>query len=132
MESGRGRLTLDAWLSAELPQRFEGRIFGINESVAAAWGEIVAARELMGQPIAASSSFPRAFGGNPGSLFWRCTIAISCTLHKCRLDPRLKHSGMTICQFEWHLLASLSLNLINSCGMLQYDEVCCALSNRRP
>lgn len=57
MESGRRRLTLDAWLGAELPQRFQGRILGINESVADAWGEIVAARELMGRPIAAMDAF---------------------------------------------------------------------------
>ena len=57
MESGRRRRALEAWLAVELPQRFEGRVIEINGSVADAWGEIVAARDLLGRPIAAMDAF---------------------------------------------------------------------------
>jgi len=46
------RRRLDDWLRHELPLRFEGRVLPVDESVADAWGEIVAQRGALGRPIA--------------------------------------------------------------------------------
>lgn len=44
---------LDTWLRRDLLLRFEGRVLRVDPDVADNWGEIVAAREAMGRPIAA-------------------------------------------------------------------------------
>lgn len=57
MAHGRRRTQLEAWLQYDLPQRFKGRILTIDSSVADAWGELVAERELIGRPITAMDAF---------------------------------------------------------------------------
>lgn len=57
MAEGRRRRRIDAWLRQELPLRFEGRVLGIDEAVAEAWGRAVARREAMGLPIGAMDAF---------------------------------------------------------------------------
>jgi toxin FitB len=37
------RFALEGWLEVELPERFHGRIFGIDEAVADRWGRLAAA-----------------------------------------------------------------------------------------
>ena len=41
----------DAARRHDLPARFEGRVLPIDETIAAAWGGIVARREAKGRPI---------------------------------------------------------------------------------
>ena len=51
LPASRRRTRLDEWLRHDLPARFEGRVFPIDEAIAAAWGVIVARREAKGRPI---------------------------------------------------------------------------------
>ena len=60
MAPGHRRARLGAWLSDELPARFEARILPIDEAVAEAWGSIVARREAAGRPIGSMDAFVAA------------------------------------------------------------------------
>ena len=51
LPASRRRTRLDEWLRHDLPARFEGRVLPIDETIAAAWGTIVARREAKGRPI---------------------------------------------------------------------------------
>jgi len=51
--AGRRRKLLDAWLSQELPLRFESRILPVDNAVADAWGHLVAQCEARGRSLAA-------------------------------------------------------------------------------
>jgi toxin FitB len=53
LPAGAKRDRLDAWLRRDLLSRFEGRILSVDLNVADSWGEIVAARDAIGRPIAA-------------------------------------------------------------------------------
>ena len=57
MGDDRRRRRLDEWLRHELPQRFEGRILPIDDTVADAWGKVVARREALGRPIEPMDAF---------------------------------------------------------------------------
>jgi predicted nucleic acid-binding protein len=57
LPAGRRRDRLDAWLSDDLPLRFEDRVLPIDREVADAWGRIVASRESAGRPIAIMDAF---------------------------------------------------------------------------
>jgi hypothetical protein len=57
MDRGSRRQRLDAWLTDELPLRFEGRVLPVDAPVAEAWGRIVAARAGLGRPIGAMDAF---------------------------------------------------------------------------
>lgn len=48
---GRRRRRLDDWLRDDLPLRFEGRLLAIDDTIAHAWGVIVATRDAIGRPI---------------------------------------------------------------------------------
>lgn len=50
---GARRTRLERWLAEELTVRFHRRILSVTDSVALAWGDIVAAREAAGRPIQA-------------------------------------------------------------------------------
>lgn len=54
---GARRTRLDAWLRDEVPVRFEGRLLTVDEKVADSWGEVVARREVAGQPIGVMDAF---------------------------------------------------------------------------
>ncbi len=51
LPSGARRRRLDAWLAAELPLRFEGRIIGVDGAIADEWGRVVARGEACGRSI---------------------------------------------------------------------------------
>jgi predicted nucleic acid-binding protein len=57
MAAGQRRRRLDAWLSDELPLRFEGRVVPIDAAVADAWGRVTASREASGRPLAVADGF---------------------------------------------------------------------------
>jgi toxin FitB len=57
LPTSRRRGRLDQWLRHELPLRFAGRIFGIDEEIAAEWGAVVAEREAAGRPISSMDAF---------------------------------------------------------------------------
>lgn len=51
LPEGRRQRRLDAWLRDELPARFAGRLLGIDEATADAWGRIVARCERAGRSM---------------------------------------------------------------------------------
>ncbi len=57
LEEGRRRRRLDEWVTDELSLRFESRLLSIDQSIANAWGRIVAQGEALGQPIGAMDAF---------------------------------------------------------------------------
>jgi predicted nucleic acid-binding protein len=57
LPTSRRRSRLDQWLRDELPLRFAGRIFGIDEKIAAEWGDVVAEREAAGRAISTMDAF---------------------------------------------------------------------------
>ncbi len=54
---GKRRQRLEDWLEQELPLRFEGRILGIDQTVATACGELLAEREAAGRPFGAMDAY---------------------------------------------------------------------------
>ncbi|MBR2816164.1 MAG: type II toxin-antitoxin system VapC family toxin [Reyranella sp.] len=42
LPNGKRRDALEAWLGADLPQRFDGRIIGVASDIALAWGDLMA------------------------------------------------------------------------------------------
>ncbi len=57
MSAGARRNRLEQWLRDELPLRFEGRIFPINNQIAEAWGRTVSRSEALGRPMSAMDAF---------------------------------------------------------------------------
>ncbi len=57
MAAGGRRRRFEAWLSEELPLRFEGRVLPIDSAIADAWGKIVALSEAAGRRIGVADAF---------------------------------------------------------------------------
>ncbi len=57
LAGGSRRDRLDAWLTHELPLRFEGRILSIDSAVADAWGRLTRSSEALGRPIGSMDAF---------------------------------------------------------------------------
>lgn len=57
MSSSPRRARLDAWLSSELPLRFEGRVLPVDALVTEGWGQLVAKREAAGRPLGVMDAF---------------------------------------------------------------------------
>jgi predicted nucleic acid-binding protein len=57
MARGRRRTQLDHWLREDVSLRFANRILPIDNSVAHAWGLLVAQRETLGKPISPMDAF---------------------------------------------------------------------------
>jgi len=57
MPAGSRRERLHRWLALELPERFQGRVLGIDEGVAVAWGKVVSTSESAGRPIGTMDAF---------------------------------------------------------------------------
>ncbi len=51
MDSGRKRDALDAWLSHDLPLRFEQRMLPVEEKVAFAWGDLMGSAKRSGRGL---------------------------------------------------------------------------------
>ena len=49
LATGARRDQLDAWIREDLTERFEGRILVVDEAVAGAWGQLMAASEARGR-----------------------------------------------------------------------------------
>ncbi len=57
MQPGQRRKNLTEWLEHDLPMRFEGRILGIDPSVADVCGSLIARSEGVGRPIDVTDAF---------------------------------------------------------------------------
>ncbi|MFI4988415.1 MAG: type II toxin-antitoxin system VapC family toxin [Alphaproteobacteria bacterium] len=57
MAAGRRRDRLDAWLTDELPLRFEGRILAVDREIADAWGKVMARGRSAGRRMSAMDAF---------------------------------------------------------------------------
>jgi toxin FitB len=57
LEPGVRQRRLEAWLTEDLPTRFEGRIVPITPEIANAWGQVMARAQGRGRPIAAMDAF---------------------------------------------------------------------------
>src|SRR6478752_3324867 len=60
MEEGRRRAALAAWLSADLPARFVGRILPIDPAVAERWGNLMAQARRSGSALSVMDEIGRA------------------------------------------------------------------------
>lgn len=60
MPAGARRSRLDAWLSEQLPVRFEARILSVDAEVADLWGRVMAKAQAAGRPISAMDAFVAA------------------------------------------------------------------------
>ena len=57
MPAGARRDRLDAWLTGQIPTRFEGRILPIDPNTADSWGRIMARGQSLGRPIGIMDGF---------------------------------------------------------------------------
>jgi len=57
LAAGARRRRLEAWLSHEVPLRFEGRILPVDAHIAEAWGKTVSRSDAAGRPIGAMDAF---------------------------------------------------------------------------
>jgi toxin FitB len=53
MPKGRKRSALELWLGTELPQRFDGRIVGVDDAVALLWGALLGHAQRIGRGVGA-------------------------------------------------------------------------------
>ncbi len=51
LSSGKRRTELEAWIEADLPALFSGRILSVTRSIAERWGGLDAGRQLAGRPL---------------------------------------------------------------------------------
>jgi len=57
LPNGARRRRLEAWLTDELPLRFEGRVLPIDASIADSWGRLIAGGEAAGRPMSTMDAF---------------------------------------------------------------------------
>lgn len=57
MDDGRRRDALAAWLSEDLPRRFEGRLLPVERTVAEAWGDLMAKSRRAGSELSPMDAF---------------------------------------------------------------------------
>ncbi|HEY1935009.1 MAG TPA: type II toxin-antitoxin system VapC family toxin [Acetobacteraceae bacterium] len=66
LPEGQRRRRSDAWLRDDLTARFAGRVLGIDDSVADAWGRIVASAQQTGRQISATDAWIAAIARTSG------------------------------------------------------------------
>jgi len=66
LPEGHRRRRFDVWLRDDLTSRFAGRVLGIDDSVADAWGRIVARAETTGRQISAMDAWIAAIARTRG------------------------------------------------------------------
>lgn len=57
MADGVRKARLDAWLTDELPLRFEGRVLTVDAAAADTWGRLLARVQAAGRPVGAMDAF---------------------------------------------------------------------------
>lgn len=57
LDEGRRKTALNAWLSEDLPARFDDRLLALDAAAADQWGRIVARSQAAGRPIGAMDAF---------------------------------------------------------------------------
>jgi toxin FitB len=57
LPAGARRLRLDAWLTEDLPNRFEARVLPIDAGTANAWGKVVARGQAASRPVGTMDAF---------------------------------------------------------------------------
>ena len=54
---GERRKRLEEWLEAELKDRFEERVVGVDEEIAVTWGKLLAKLDRTGRPMGVADGF---------------------------------------------------------------------------
>lgn len=67
LPAGARRTRLDAWLTTDLPLRFEGRLLGIDGATADVWGRVMALAQDRGRPLGAMDGWIAATAIRHGS-----------------------------------------------------------------
>ncbi len=57
LPAGARRGRLDAWLSEDLPFRFEARVLPVDTGTANAWGKVMARGQAAGRPVSTMDAF---------------------------------------------------------------------------
>jgi predicted nucleic acid-binding protein len=57
LPSGARRDRLDAWLTSQVPDRFETRVLSVDADIANAWGRIMARGQAAGRPVGTMDAF---------------------------------------------------------------------------
>jgi toxin FitB len=57
LPAGARRERLDAWLTQDLPVRFEARMLPVDAGTANAWGKVMARGQAAGRPVGAMDAF---------------------------------------------------------------------------
>jgi predicted nucleic acid-binding protein len=57
LKNGDRKAQLEKWLNEDLAERFEGRVLGVGEGVAASWGRIMATSEARGKRLGIVDGF---------------------------------------------------------------------------
>ncbi len=60
LPAGARRDRLDAWLSEDLPLRFEARVLPVDAGTANVWGKVMARGQAAGRPVGAMDAFVAA------------------------------------------------------------------------
>lgn len=57
MPAGARRDRLDAWLTEQMPLRFEARVLSVDAEIANSWGRIMAQGQAVGRPVGTMDAF---------------------------------------------------------------------------
>jgi predicted nucleic acid-binding protein len=57
LPSGARRDRLDAWLTSQVPDRFETRVLPVDAAIANAWGRIMTRGQATGRPVGTMDAF---------------------------------------------------------------------------
>jgi predicted nucleic acid-binding protein len=66
LPSGARRDRLDAWLTQQVPARFETRVLPVDALIANAWGRLMARGQALGRPVGTMDAFIAATAESHG------------------------------------------------------------------